>query len=139
MKNSIAHRHLGAIVVSLGALMQLGCAALEPSTPEQIVQQRASEYWKARTAGQAGKAYALSTPSYRQLRTEAQFTMQFGAYANVQSAEVAKVTCEAEKCTVKLKLEAKPPMMGVKMNAIHMYMDEIWLLENGRWWHYQEL
>ena len=139
MKNKPIGRSLSAVALALGALAMAGCAALAPSTPEQIVQKRATEYWQARMAGQVGKAYALSTPSYRKLRTEAQFKLQFGAGASVESAEVTKVACEAEKCSAKVKLGVKPALMGLKVGTIATYVDETWLLEDGLWWRYQEL
>ena len=139
MKKHTLTRRLGAASTALGALLLAGCAALGPSTPEQIVQQRATDYWKARIAGQVDNAYALSTPSYRKLRTSAQFKMQFGAGVSVERAEVTKVSCEAEKCTAQIKLDVKPALMGVKMGTIATYLDEVWLLEDGQWWHYQEL
>ena len=139
MKNKPIGRSLSAVALALGALAMAGCAALAPSTPEQIVQKRATEYWQARMAGQVGKAYALSTPSYRKLRTEAQFKLQFGAGASVESAEVTKVACEAEKCTAKVKLGVKPALMGLKVGTIATYVDETWLFEDGQWWRYQEL
>ena len=73
MKTPFLRRSLTAAALALGALSVAGCASFGPRTPEQIVQERATDYWKARVAGQIGKAYALSTPSYRKLRTEAQF------------------------------------------------------------------
>ena len=77
-------------------------------------------------------------PPYRNLRTEAQFKQQFGAGASVEGAEVNKVTCEAEKCTAQIKISVKPALMGLKLDTIATYLDEVWLLEDGQWWHYQE-
>ena len=139
MAKHMLGRRIGAFTLALGLLTLAGCAAFAPATPEQIVQQRATAYWKARVAGQVDQAYALSTPSYRQLRTEAQFKMQFGAGASVENAEVTKVSCEAEKCTAQIKLSVKPALMGLKVGTIATHMDEIWVLEEGQWWHYQDL
>ena len=133
------HRHMAALAMACAAVALSGCAALSPSTPEQVVQKRAADYWKARVAGQVDKAYALSTPSYRKLRTEAQFKMQFGAGVNVEAAEVTKVSCEAEKCTTQVRLDVKPALVGMKLGTISTYLDEVWLLEDGKWWHYQDL
>ena len=138
MAKHMLGRRSGAFTLALGALTLAGCAADAPATPEQAVQQRATAYWKARVAGQVDKAYALSTPSYRKLRTEAQFKQQFGAGASVEGAEVNKVTCEAEKCTAQIKISVKPALMGLKLDTIATYLDEVWLLEDGQWWHYQE-
>ena len=138
MAKHMLGRRSGAFTLALGALTWAGCAAFAPATPEQAVQQRATAYWKARVAGQVDKAYALSIPSYRKLRTEAQFKQQFGAGASVEGAEVNKVTCEAEKCTAQIKISVKPALMGLKLDTIATYLDEVWLLEDGQWWHYQE-
>ena len=131
-------RRLGAIAITLGTLALAGCAVFTPATPEQIVAKRASDYWQARIAGKYEKAYELSTPAYRKLKTAEQFRVQFGPGVNVQAAEVASVDCEPQKCTAKMKISATPALMGLKLGTIPMYMDEIWLLEDGQWWHYQE-
>ena len=133
------HRHFAALAMACAAVALSGCAALSPSTPEQIVQKRATDYWKARVAGQVDKAYALSTPSYRKLRTPAQFKLQFGAGASVEEAKVTKVTCEAEKCTAQIRLGVKPALLGMKLGTISTHLDEVWLLEDGQWWHQQDL
>lgn len=138
MNQFILNRRIGAAALGFGMLALSGCAAFAPATPEQVVEKRALAYWKARMAGQYEKAYALSTPSYRKLYTDVQFRSQFGAGVNVESAEVTKVACEAEKCIAQLKLGVKPALLGVKMGTIPTYVDDTWLLEDGQWWHFQE-
>lgn len=133
------HRTLKGLALTCAALVLGGCAAFAPATPEQAVQKRAGNYWKARVSGQVDKAYALSTPSYRKLRTPEQFKMQFGAGASVQSAEITQVTCEAEKCNTQVKLGVVPALAGIKMGTIYTYLDETWVREEGEWWHYQDL
>lgn len=125
--------------LALASLVLAGCAAFGPATPEKQVQQRATEYWKARVAAQYEKAYALSTPSYRKLRTAEQFKLAFGAGANIQAAEVVKVNCEPEKCTAQMKLSVKPMIIGLNLSTIDTFVDETWLLEDGQWWHHQDL
>ncbi len=124
-------------LAAAAALGLAGCATLS-GPPEKVVEQRAGEYWKARIAGDYATAYKLSTPSYRQLKTLDQFRMQFGPAVSVQDAEVASVACEPQKCTARMKISAKPALIGVKLGTIPLYMDEVWLLEDGQWWHYQE-
>lgn len=125
--------------LALASLVLAGCAALGSANPEQQVERRASEYWAARVASQVDKAYALSTPSYRKLHTLDQFKQQFGGGANIQSANVMNVSCEAEKCTTKIKLSVKPLIIGLNLGTIDSFVDEVWLLEEGHWWHYQDL
>ncbi|MDA8453514.1 hypothetical protein M4R22_01945 [Acidovorax sp. GBBC 3334] len=112
---------------------------MSPATPEQVVAQRANEYWKARIAGQYDKSYALTPPSYRKAYTREQFARQFGTAASVINAEVTGVQCELEKCSAKIKLTAKPFIIGLKLDAIDTYLDEAWILEDGQWWRFQDL
>ena len=133
------NRRIGAAALALGMLSLTGCAALAPATPEQTVEKRATEYWQARIEGKYAAAYALSTPSYRNVRTEAQFKMQFGAGVSVQAAEVAKVTCEAVKCTARMKISVNPVLLRMNAATIATHVDEIWLLEDGQWWRHQDL
>lgn len=133
------NRRIGAAALALGMLALTGCAALAPATPEQTVEKRATKYWQARIEGKYAKAYALSTPSYRNVRTETQFKTQFGAGVNVQAAEVAKVTCEAVKCAVSMKISVNSALLRMNTGTIATYVDEIWLLEDGQWWHHQDL
>ena len=116
-----------------------GCAALAPAAPEKVVEKRAMTYWKARIAGEYEKAYALSSPAYRNVKSAQQFRSQFGAGANVLSAEVYAITCEQQKCNARMKLTVKPAVIQLKLDTIPMYLDEIWLLEDGQWWIHQDL
>ena len=125
--------------MALGMLALTGCAALAPATPEQIVEKRATEYWQARIAGSYQSAYALSTPSYRQVRSVEQFKLQFGSGVNVKAADVIKVTCEPVKCVVKIKISVNAALLRLNMDTIATHVDEVWLLEDGQWWHHQDL
>ena len=138
MNHRTITRRFGAIAITLGALALAGCATFAPLTPEKIVEKRASEFWQARITGNFEKAYALSTPAYRQLKTADQFRLQFGAGVSVQAAEVASVVCEPQRCTARVKLSAQPLLIVAKLGTIPVYIDDIWLLEDGQWWHYQE-
>ena len=136
---NLSRRIGAAAAMALGMLALTGCAALAPATPEQIVEKRAAEYWKARIAGNYQSAYALSTPSYRQVRSAEQFKMQFGAGASVQAADVLKATCEPVKCVVKIKISVNAALLRLNMATIATHVDEIWLLEDGQWWRHQDL
>lgn len=139
MATTTLARRMGACAFAMSALILAGCASFAPSTPEAAVEQRATAYWKARQTGQVEKTYALTPPSYRKVRTLEQFRLQFGAAAAVKSVEVAKVTCEPEKCVARIKLSVTPALAGLKMGNIDTYLDETWLLEDGQWWHHQDL
>ena len=132
-------RLVGMPTVAAVVLFAAGCASLGASKPEDAVKQRAEAYWKARAAGQVDKAYELTSPSYRKVHTFDQFKMQFGNGASIKGVSVIKVDCEAEKCTVRTKVEAAPALMGVSVGTIATHLDEIWLLEDGQWWRYQDI
>ena len=128
-----------AVAAALAAVALAGCASLGGGTPEQIVAQRSAEYWKARASGDYVKAYAFSTPAYRKLNTADKFRLQFGAGAAIRSGEAIKVSCEAEKCTARIKISATPALVGLNLGTIATYLDEVWLLEDGQWWRYQDM
>lgn len=132
-------RLVGMPIAAAVVLFAAGCASLGASKPEDAVKQRAEAYWKARAAGQVDKAYELTSPSYRKVHTFDQFKMQFGNGASIKGVSVIKVDCEAEKCTVRTKVEAAPALMGVSVGTIATHLDEIWLLEDGQWWRYQDI
>ena len=132
-------RRARAVALALSALALTGCAALAPSTPETVVEKRATEYWNARRAGDFEKAYAFSTPAYRKIKSAQDYKLQFGAGVAVNSAEVNKVACEPQRCDVQMKLSVMPALMGLKMKPVDTYLNEVWLLEDGQWWHFQDL
>lgn len=132
-------RFVGMPIAAAVVLLAVGCASLGSVKPEVAVKQRAEAYWKARAAGQVDKAYELTSPSYRKVHTFDQYKMQFGNGASIKGVSVIKVDCEAEKCTVRTKVEAAPALMGVSVGTIATHLDEIWLLEDGQWWRYQDI
>jgi hypothetical protein len=139
MKINRSFSLLARTTVAVVAVTLVGCASFATSTPEQLVKNRSTEFWRARIAGDTAKAYALSTPSYRKVKTAEQYKTQFGGNVGTQSAEVTNVSCEPTKCTVTLKLDVKPAIPGINIGIVPMYMDEVWLLEDGQWWHFQEV
>ena len=132
-------RSLGAALLGASVLATSGCALLTPKTPEQQVSSRALEYWQARKTTDFEKAYQFSAPSYRKLHTAQQFRMQFGAGATFNAVAVNKVTCQPERCEVQMKLSVTPAVIGLKMGPLDTYLNEVWVLESGQWWHFQEL
>ena len=90
LKKSLA-RILGLSVMVSGSLLMVGCASLGASKPEDIVKQRSETFWAARVAGQMDKAYALTTPSYRKLRTLEQYQSQYAKGAGMKQVSVIKV------------------------------------------------
>lgn len=111
-----------------------GCAVFQPDPPEVVVKKRAQAYWDARIARKPADAYALLTPAYRQVRTVQQYVGQVGVAAGVRSASVYSTECQAERCVVRMELQASPPVPQVKLGTVAMYVNEVWLLDGGNWY-----
>ena len=133
------HHRVAALTLSLGALALSGCAAFAPATPEQQVQQRATERWNALRASQWDKAYAFVIPSFRSTMSEERYRERFVGVPKWKSAEVLSVKCESgEKCVATVRIEA---MYGARdgLKNLTTEMPETWLLEDGEWWKYENL
>lgn len=139
MASPCLNRRIGALTLVLGALAISGCAAFAPATPEQQVQQRATERWNALRASQWDKAYALVIPSFRATMSEERYRERFVGVPKWKSAEVLSVKCESEeKCVATIRIEA---MYGARdgLKNLTTEMPETWLLEEGKWWKYENL
>lgn len=123
-----------ALAAACAAASLAGCATF--GGPEATVKSRAHDFWQARLEGRPDKAYELTTPSYRGLRTLQQYRVRF-AGLGAKSVDVNSVTCEAERCVARIKMGVIPPIATLKMEPIEMYADDVWVLEDGKWWHYE--
>ncbi len=112
-----------------------GCAALAPVTSEQSVTNRANQRWQALIGADTEKAYALMSPSYRAVTTAQAFRATFGSAVQWKTAEATKVTCEADKCTALIKIEAKP-IAGRSNLPLITYFEETWISEANQWWFF---
>lgn len=134
MKKTIAASFSMLSVLTLSFLV--GCATPNTDTPEEQVKARASDRWKARIEDKLEKDYALHTPSFRATTTYPDYLKSFGGAATWLAAEVTSVDCEAEKCVVKMKVEARPVLARRNSPNITAYFDEVWLFEDRQWWFF---
>ncbi len=136
MFEGIAGRGLPAL---LAAVLVSGCASLLSTGPEKVVQQRAQARWEALMAGEWRKAYQYMAPSYRALVEEKRYANQFGGGAAWRAAEVVKVACEQERCTVQMKVTYQP-VFGMRAGDVATtHFDETWIREDGQWWMFQKV
>ena len=127
---------LASLVVA-GALALAGCAALQPKTPEEIVTQRVEARWDALIKGDFPAAWAYTQPAYRAIVKQADYSKTFGAGGQWRGVQVHQVSCEAERCTVRIRLTTRvtlPPFRGQELTGA---LDETWVREDGNWWYYQ--
>ena len=128
-----------APLLAAGVLALAGCAALMPKTPEQVVTERVEARWAAVISGDFDTAWTYTQPGYRAVVKQKDYRKQFGGAGQWVGVQVHGVTCEAQRCTVKLRLTTKvfvPPFTG---RDIAGYIDETWVREDGQWWYYQAL
>ena len=124
----------------LASLTLAGCASLDGGNPEAQVTQRANERWKHMVAKEFDKAYAYSTPAFRDVVTPEAYRGRFGPAVNWVGAEVVRVNCaEPAKCVAVVRLDYSPLLGRSKAQTYSTHFDETWLLEGGQWWIFQNL
>lgn len=121
-------------------LVASGCATVEtaPKTTEEIVSERAAARWKVVIAGDLEKAYSFLAPSYRATVGIDRYRARFASMTRRESAEVVKVDCKAEACSVTVKVAFVSPMHRT-MGVLSTHVVESWVREDGGWWLYQKL
>lgn len=126
------------LAATLWAALLSGCASLPGQTPDEIVKARASERWQLLIKGDVEKAYAMLNDGYRQITPYERYR---GKITNGMwvSADVIETNCAPEKCTVRIRLVAKPPLGAHFGDNITTHFDETWLLEEGQWHFLQQL
>lgn len=126
------------LAASLLTVLLTACATTAPVSPEAAVKARATARWQALVAGNYKDAYGLITPSYRAVTPLDKYRASFGGAVAWTGAEVVGVTCEAEKCTARVRVDASPadPRFGKTLST---HVDETWLLDDGQWWLFQKL
>ncbi|MCL1960274.1 MAG: hypothetical protein FWG56_00500 [Desulfovibrionaceae bacterium] len=132
-------RAFGAALLAAAALGLAGCAALMPKTPEQVVRERAEQRWAALIDGDFDKAWTYTQPGYRAVVKQRDYHKRFGGAGQWMGVQIHDVTCEAERCKVRIRLTTKvmiPSFMGKEVSG---YMDESWVRDEGQWWYYQSL
>ena len=126
-----------APLLAAGVLALAGCAALQPQTTEQLVAQRAEARWAALLDGDFHQAWTFTQPGFRALVKQKDYRKRFGAAGAWKGAQIHKVECQPERCTVNLRLTSvvlAPPFTGQEMVG---YINETWVREDGQWWYYQ--
>jgi len=136
---AVSRRALGASLLAAAAIGLAGCAALTPKTPEQVVQERAEQRWAAMIKGDFDTAWTYTQPGYRAVVKQRDYGKGLGAGGRWKGVQIHEVTCEAERCKVRLRLTSEvltPPFKGQELNG---YIDEVWVRDEGQWWFYQSL
>ena len=130
------YKILSAVTLAIGVMT--GCATISsPTTPENIVSQRAQQRVDWLLDRKYDKAYEYLAPSYRALNNLESYRGQFGDGAKWIEPKVAKVECPTEdRCNVMVKLKILVVAPGFS-KPINSNIFETWLKEDGEWWYFQ--
>ena len=138
-----SRRNLAKAVLggALALLMLASCATLSSGTPEEQVKARAEQRWATLIKGDFDGAYAFTQPSYRALVSKDEYKKRFGSGGQWKEAQVHSVQCEAERCTVRIRLTTlnMVPQFSRTLPTITGFFDETWVRDEGQWWYYQAL
>lgn len=137
--HSATLRALAALIVTASALWLSGCAT-PAANPQEVVRQLASQRWQHIMAGQFDKAYAMTAPSYRKLKTLDFYQRNLSASpVKWQSAEVVRIDCETQTCKVTVKAVSQILMPTRYKGLLNSGLDETWVFEDGQWWMFETL
>ncbi|MDO5624439.1 MAG: hypothetical protein Q4G71_07100 [Pseudomonadota bacterium] len=130
-------RAMRACALSAAAFALAGCAALQPKTPEQVVQERAEARWAALMKGDFERAWTYADPAYREQVEQAHYKGRFGDPRGWKSLTVHSVKCEPERCTARIRLTTAniAPTFMRKIPELTTYSDEAWVRQDGQWWY----
>jgi len=133
-------KRLAALLCAAATLLTFsGCASLQ-STPQDTVRQLATQRWQHIVDGKFDKAYEMTVPSYRKLKTKENYTIaMMTASVKWQSGEVVKVDCETQTCKVTVKAVSQIVMPTRFKGPLVSGLDETWVFEDGHWWKLETL
>lgn len=120
-------------VVRLGMVLlavAIGGCAVTPSTPEEVVRQRAQARWDAMVKSDFNAAYGYLSPGSRSVITASDYaaSLKSGFW---KSAVVDKVECRsAQSCEVSATIEYD--FMGRRTKTP---LQESWIREGSEWWY----
>ena len=126
-----------AALLATATLALAACAGLQPKTPEDVVRERSEARWDALIKRDFDKAWEYTQPAYRALVGQKDYYKRFGGAGQWKGVQIHEVTCEPERCTVRLRVAAKvqaPPFTGQELVT---YLEEVWVRDEGQWWYFQ--
>ncbi|WP_151702572.1 hypothetical protein [Nitrincola alkalilacustris] len=133
---SKAGRAFFVLTAALVLLAVAGCASISPAvveSPEEIVSKRAQERLDALIAGDLPKAWAFTTPAYRQRVTNPMhYSAVVGGSGGWINAKVDNVVCDtAESCNVRILITYKLLRPAIENTRS---LDERWIKIEDQWW-----
>ena len=128
-----------AALLATATLALAACAGLQPKTPEDVVRERSEARWDALIKRDFDKAWEYTQPAYRALVGQKDYYKRFGGAGQWKGVQIHEVTCEPERCTVRLRLTSTLNVPRFRGQELTGYIDETWVRADGQWWFYQAL
>lgn len=122
-------------MLAISGAVLAGCETLglDNRPPEEIVAQRAQAWADALLEGNLKRAYKYTSPNYRKFATLGRYNARVEGTSRWDTAQVDRVECETEACTVTFYLEYDAPHMKVQIRRPREYR---WVRVENRWWLY---
>ena len=99
--------------------------------------ERAQQRWDALIKKDFAKAYTYTQPAFRAVVKPEIYPSRFTNAAQWKDVQVHEVKCEAERCTVRIRLNSKILLPAYRrLPDVVSYFDENWVRENGQWWYF---
>ncbi len=130
--------YLSKFVLAAAALALAGCAGMVKRDEDaSVIKEKSVQRWDYLIAKKADKAYDFLSPGYRTTITRENYA--FGMNNRPVSWEAVNYVdqqCEADVCTVHLKLKYKVAVSlhGVRQIQGDSPVTERWIKDSGRWY-----
>lgn len=114
----------------------LGCAALAPQAPEELVGARALEQAEALKLGDYERALTYMTPSYQSSPRARDYQRNRAGSGGWEDIQLKWVRCDEEhgRCEVRLLIYAvRPPAFT---SPVPVPLDDTWIKVDGKWYQY---
>lgn len=134
-------RTLLATAALVSSAVLAGCASFGPKTPEEEVRARAEQRWAALIKRDFAKAYTFAQPGFRAVVKPEVYPSRFGNAGGWKEAQIHEATCEAARCTVRVRLTmaVAVPRFAKKIPEVVGYHDEVWVRDEGQWWFLEKI
>ena len=137
MSGDPALKHVAKYLAMVCLTSGLGCTALSPETPEEIVGARALEQADALKRGDHAVALTYMTPTYQSSPRAGDYQRNRAGAGSWQKIELKWVKCDLNYtiCDVRLLIYAlRPPAMNV---PIPIALDDRWIKVGRDWYQYE--
>jgi hypothetical protein len=127
--------------LATAALILAGCAGPVASnrTPADIAVERAQARWDALMRRDWATAYGYLTSGYRATVSADRYGGQFSGPLQWEGARAHGAECEATRCVVTVEITFRLMLAGHRDRKSSTFIEEVWLLEDGQWYKFEQL